>query len=611
MVAQVKKAVQSPDGKVLYEKRCASCHEAGTLRAVSREAMKRMSFENLRFALTKGSMKAQASGLSREQLDNLVRFLAGRSQDKPDGEGFCSSSEAFGEPLAQPHWNGWGADLTQHRFQPAEMAQLPADKVSKLKLKWAFGVSGVSRMFGQPTIAAGRVFFGGANRKVYALDAKTGCTYWVFTAEAGVRTAMTLGAIGQRWAVYFGDQQANAYAVDASTGKLIWKQHLDEHPAAVITGAPVLADGKLYVPMSSLEEATGAIPTYECCRFRGSLSALDAATGKVLWKSYTIAEEPKPVRKNSQGVQQWGPSGAAIWSAPTVDLSKRLVYAATGDSYSDPPAKTSDAFLAFDMDSGKLVWFRQLTTGDAYNFGCTHPSPEMQINCPESKGPDADFGSSPILVELGGGRRALIAGQKSGIVHAIDPDRQGAILWQKQVGQGGPLGGVQWGSAVDAENVYVAVSDVRTRPVPEGTAGAQKSPFFGAAFQLDPKAGGGIWALKLDTGETVWQTPHPGCKDTPTCSPAQSAAVTAIPGLVFSGGLDGHIRAYSVANGRIVWDMDTEQEFKTVNGVEASGGSMDGPGPVIVDGIVYVSSGYGDLGRMPGNVLLAFSVDGR
>jgi polyvinyl alcohol dehydrogenase (cytochrome) len=513
------------------------------------------------------------------------------------------------DAFAEPHWNGWGVDLAQHRFQPAAMAQLAAADVPKLKLKWAFGFDGVNRAYAQPTIVAGRLFIGSANGKIYSLDAKTGCTLWVFEAAAPVRTAISIGIDGRGWSAYFGDQWANAYALDALTGKLLWKTHVDDHPAAVITGAPTLVDAVLYVPVTSHEEGTGANPYYPCCTFRGSIAALDTATGKVLWKSYSIAEAPKPVRTNQLGVQLFGPSGAGIWSSPAVDPARGMLYTTTGDSYSDPPAATSDAILAFRLDNGEQAWSRQMTAGDAYTVACAFFAPGTG-NCPEANGPDFDFGSSPILVQLANSKRALIAAQKSGVVYAVDPDRQGAIIWQRRVGKGGKQGGVEWGAAVDERNVYVALSDVRVRRVPASTAGAQKS-VFGPSFLLDPAAGGGLFALALDTGEVVWHTPHPGCGDAPGCSPAQSAAVTAIPGVVFSGGVDGHLRAYDAASGRIIWDVNTKATFETVNGTTAMGGSLDGPGPVVVGGMLYVNSGYGFLGGAPGNVLLAFSVGGK
>jgi polyvinyl alcohol dehydrogenase (cytochrome) len=345
---------------------------------------------------------------------------------------------------------------------------------------------------------------------------------------------------------------------------------------------------------------------YPCCTFRGSVSALDAATGAVIWKSYTIAETPKPVRKNKAGTQLSGPSGAAIWSSPTVDLDGGMVFVTTGDSYSDPVASTSDAFIAFDLKTGKLLWSRQMTSGDAFTVDCDFPD-AIKANCPMANGPDFDFGSSAVLVSLGSGKRALVAGQKSGFVHAIDPDRGGEILWQRKIGAGGRIGGIQWGISADASHVYAAVSDVQiTAPAPDGKGG--RPSVFGIPLMLSPDAGGGLYALDLKTGEVAWKTPHPGCNKMPGCSPAQSAATTTIPDAVFSGGLDGHLRAYDAKTGRIIWDTDTGRKFDTVNGVEANGGSLDGSGAVVVNGMLYVNSGYIFTGHTPGNVLLAFAV---
>jgi len=602
------KSTANQDLEGLYRQQCATCHDHGVPRAPNRAALALISAENIRLALTNGSMKSQGERLTPAQSEALSQLLGAKRSASEVPNTCQGADQTFADPPNQPRWSGWGVNPLQRRSQTTEMAQLSAAQVPTLKLKWAFGFPGVDRAVAQPAIFGGRVFVGSVGRKVYSLSAATGCTFWEFATDAPVRTAISIGLLGSRWTVYFGDLGANAYALDAVTGKPIWKTHVDDHPAAVITGAPTLAGDRLYVPVSSYEEVTGADPKYECCKFRGSVSALDAATGKLMWKQYTIAEEPKPVRKNKQGVQLWGPSGAAVWSSPTVDLKAHRVYVTTGDSYSDPTASTSDAFLAFDSDTGKLLWSKQMTPGDAYNISC--PGPEAaRINCPEANGPDYDFGSSPILVDLPGNRRALIAGQKSGVVHAVDPDKQGEILWQRRVGVGGTLGGIQWGSAADSEKVYVALSDVRLQVVPGGTPGAQSSP-FGVTFLLDPKAGGGMFALNLATGEVAWHTPHPGCGEKPGCSPAQSAAVTLIPGVVFSGGLDGHLRAYSTLDGKIIWDVDTHQQYKTVNGVSATGGALDGPGAVIAGGMLYVNSGYPNWGGAPGNVLLAFAVDG-
>jgi polyvinyl alcohol dehydrogenase (cytochrome) len=248
---------------------------------------------------------------------------------------------AFADPLSKPHWNGWGVDPMQHRFQPADMARLAPSDAPRLKLKWAFGFPGAKRSVAQPTIFGGRVFVGSQNGKVYSLDAKSGCTYWDFDAGKGVRSAVVVGPQGDGWAAYFGDLGANVHSIDALTGKELWTNKVDDHPAAVITGSPTLVGTTLFVPVSSYEEATGANPSYQCCSFRGSVVALDASTGKVLWKAYTIAQEAKPGAVNATGVQLLGPSGAAIWSAPTYDSATRRISVTTGDNYSDPPTETS------------------------------------------------------------------------------------------------------------------------------------------------------------------------------------------------------------------------------------------------------------------------------
>jgi polyvinyl alcohol dehydrogenase (cytochrome) len=592
------------DGSAVYQKRCAGCHDNGVGRAPSTAALKQMSPETVQTALTTGIMSIQGIVMNNDEIRAVATFVTGKQfgGDALPKQAFCRDSGALApDILVAPHWTGWGGE-DNHRAQTAQMAGLTAPDVPKLKLKWAFGIPGVLRAYAQPTVAGGRLFIGTGSHKVFSLDASTGCVHWAFDAEGGVRTAISLGRIGSRWAAYFGDQSGWAYAVDARSGQLIWKTRVENYPAALVTGAPALYERHLYVPVSSGEEITGAGPDYECCKFRGSLSSLDAATGKVIWKTYTIPDEPKPVRKNGKGVQQWGPSGAGVWSAPTIDVKRHAIYVTTGDSYSDPAARTSDAFVAFEMETGHILWSRQMTENDAFNGACG--GGRAGGNCPEAKGPDWDFGSSPMLVNLPNGKRALVAGQKSGMVHAVDPDQQGEVLWSTRLGHGSAAGGIEWGTASDGENVYVALSDVRNRRPAEGG----NVTIFGGHGEYDPTAGGGMFALKASTGEKVWTTPPPPCGDRKGCSPAQSGAVTVIPGVVFSGDLGGRLRAYSTKDGTILWEVETAHEFETVDGVKAQGGAIDGPGAVVVGGMLYVNSGYGFNGGMPGNVLLAFSV---
>jgi polyvinyl alcohol dehydrogenase (cytochrome) len=592
--------IGAQEGRTIYRQHCASCHDGAAPRAPRPAALKQMSPENVEFALKSGSMQGQGQTLTQSQIRAVSVFVTGKAvaaQSFPK-QAYCADA---GPPLEQaatlPQWNGWGADLSNHRFQPAGMALLAPSDVPRLQLKWAFAFPGDARAYAQPAIVGGRVFVGSLGRRVYSLNAATGCIYWAADADFPVRAAITVDRVGAQWTVFLADQHANAYALDASTGKILWKTRVNDHPLAVTTSSPKLYEGRLYVGASSSEEVGGADAAYACCTFRGSLSALDAATGKTIWRTYTIAEAAKPTRKNSKGVQLYGPSGGGVWASPTIDTVKNVLYITTGDSYSDPPARTTDAFLALDLGTGKILWSRQMTERDAYNIACNNPG--TPDNCPESKGPDFDFGSSPILVNLPNGRRALVAGQKSGVVSAVDPDQQGEVLWQERLGHGSFLGGIQWGPAADGQNVYAAVSDIGFRA---GTT---------AGFSLDPRSGGGLFALDLATGKRVWSAAPPDCKDRTGCSPAQSAAVTVIPGVVFSGALDGHLRAYSTSDGRVIWDMDTARDYQTVNGVKGNGGAIDGPGPVVAGGMVYVNSGYGLFGGGAGNVLLAFSVDGK
>jgi polyvinyl alcohol dehydrogenase (cytochrome) len=592
------------DGAKIYKGFCAACHDVGVERAPNRESLKAMSPERVLAAMESGAMVPMAGRLSAAERRALAEFLTEKTlgQKTPPPQGLCNQASGnLTDWGAGPHWAGWGATLENTRFQDIVAAGITAADVPRLKLKWAFGFAGDTGSFAQPTIAAGRVFVGSQGGRVYSLSAATGCVYWWFDAPAMVRTAIVLARVdaepSSKLVAYFGDTAGTVYAVDAAAGNLLWKNKVELHPAAVITGTPTFYDGRLYVPVSSREEAYAISSAYQCCTFRGSVVALDGATGKQIWKTFMIREEARPTKKNKVGAQLWGPSGVAVWSTPTVDVKRKILYVTTGDNYTDPPTAMSDAFLAMDLESGKILWFRQMTISDAWTGACVMPD---KTNCPDSNGPDFDFGSPPILVSRPNGRRALVAGQKSGVVHAIDPDKNGEVIWQTRVGKGGLQGGIKWGSAADESHVYVALSDFARISIPNSFR-----------REIDPKPGGGMFALSLDTGQRVWYTPPAACGERTKCSPAQSAAVSAIPGAAFSGSIDGHLRAYSTKDGTVLWDFDTVGSYKTVNRVEASGGSLDGGGPAIGGGMLLVNSGYPVFGGMPGNVLLAFSVDGK
>ena len=584
----------------LYKRHCAACHDASqATRAPSRAALQSLSPEAILRALEPGGpMQEQGKALGADERRLLARNLSGGKEfgaEMPSAPKTAFCKTAAGDlTLSGPSWDGWGVNVENTRFQSAAAAKLTASDVPKLRLKWAFAFPNAFVAYAQPTVMGGRVFVGSAVRTVYSLDAETSCIYWALETSSAVRNAIVIEkpAPDARPLAYFGDRRAYVYAVDAATGHLVWKTNVEDFPNAGITGAVKVSGGKVFIPISILEDGPAANPKYECCKSRSSVVALDAVSGKQIWKTYTIPDEPKRTGVNKKGVPTWGPSGASVWGSPTLDLQRKAVYVGTGDNHSLPATRTSDAILAFDMDTGKMLWSRQVTANDTFNVSCVF---EDHSNCPDPAGPDFDFGSSPILTTLANGKRALIAGQKSGMVTALDPDNQGEVLWQTRVGKGGVLGGVQWGSATDGKKVYVPVSDVQVEE-------------HNGKITADPKVGGGLFALDPTTGKKIWHTPAPPCPTDRACSPAQSAAITAIPGVVFSGSVDGHLRAYSTEDGKILWDFDTVREYDGANGVKGKGGSMDGPGPVVVNGVVYVNSGYGSWGGIAGNVLLAFAV---
>jgi polyvinyl alcohol dehydrogenase (cytochrome) len=588
--AQAQPSAGSAQGAAVYERECAGCHATSESRAPARDALRAMSPEAIHNALVNGRMQLQGSSLSEVERRAVAEFLAERSfgaaATAPVASARCTPSAPMSDPARGPGWNGWGNGISNTRY--AKDGGLTAADLPKLKLKWAFGYANVNAARAQPALAGGRLFVASENGEVHALDAKTGCIHWTYKAAAGVRAALSVasykGGGGSGYAVYFGDERATVYAVDANTGRQIWIRKVDDHPAAGITGAPVVHAGRVYVPVQGInEEAQGGRGGYACCTFRGSVSALDANTGTVLWKTYTI-DASTTRGKGKDGVQLSGPAGGGIWAAPTVDPTRNLIYVATGNLYAGPPQKMANAVIALDINTGTVKWVNQVTPNDIWTFGCPAKNPDNPA-CPETLGPDLDFSASPALTTVNG-RDLLVLPQKSGMAFAMDPDNEGRIVWQQRIGRGGFMGG-QYGAAVDEQNAYIGVADVQSQ-----------SP-------------GGIRALRLTTGEIAWSVEPQArlCGDGRGCRAGQGGATTLIPGAVFSGSLDGGMRAYSAKDGTILWTFDTNREFQTVNGVKASGGGIEGNGAIVAGGMLFFNSGWGGFMNRPGNVLLAFGIN--
>jgi len=587
-------------GAAIYAERCVACHEKEEGRAPPRFILETRLPREIVQTLTTGPMQQQASGLSAQQIRSIALYLTGKlpgpgSEPDPNAN-LCASVAPV--RLADGDWNGWGRDIANSRYQPQPGFKL--EDLPKLKVKWAFALPGLT---GQPVAAGGRLFVSSRLGRVFALDAQTGCTYWSYDTGTPVRNSVTVGPLAAattaslatapapaRFAAYFGDLAGTVYAVDVESGKLIWKTKVDEYPTARVVGSITLYKNRLFVPITSGDELSAADPSFSCCTFRGSLVAVDAESGKILWKSYTIPQEPKPTRMSSTGVQLYGPAGVGIWSAPTIDPKRKLIYVGTGDSYTNAPTDASDAIVAFDLDTGKRMWVSQVLKHDDWIYRCEG---KAEGNCPAPLGPDFDFSSPPVLQTLPGGKEILVAGSKAATLYAFDPDARGKLLWTVKLGKGGSAAPI-WGTAAADGRVFVA------------TPGQSAEP---------PNAVGGMSGIDLATGKRAWHTPAP----TPACSwgakscvHRQPEAVTLMPGAVFAGSLDGHLRAYSSKDGAILWDLDTAKDYDAVNGLKAEGGNVDGAAQTIAHGTLFVNSGNAtQTSQRPGSAVLAITVDGK
>lgn len=578
----------------IFNSICAGCHNATPPpRAMSGEALRGLAPEKIFFAIDKGMMAVYVLQLSQERKKALAEFITGKTL-KAESEVAeklhrCAKSDPLpADALDQPHWSGWGIDLDNTRFQPGDQAKLDRAALGKLKLRWTFAFPNGATVGTQPAVVGGRLFIGGPNNAVYSLDAKTGCAHWKFDTRGVVRSTLSVVRVPDtaHYVVYAADRAGWAYALDANTGERLWEYQADEHPATILTASPVVHKGRVYIAAASFEEVHGSFPDYECCTFRGNVAALDAQTGKRVWKTYVIPEEPKPTKKNAKGTQLYGPSGAGVWSAPTIDEKRGVLYVTTGDGYSPPAAANSDAVVAMDLETGAIRWAKQTTPGDAFTLACVTPTADPISR--EKCGPDIDYGASAVLRQGSDGRALLLAGQKSGALHALDPDKKGEVVWSQKLSPGGVLGGIEWGFATDEQVAYVPISDVW-----ENSSTPQKA--------------GSVYAVRIADGKTVWKTSPPklDCLEKAGCNAGQPQAATLIPGMVFAGSMDGYMRAYDIKTGKIIWKYNSKKDYKTVNGIQGNGGSINGAGVTVVDGWVYFTSGYGFNG-IPGNVLLAF-----
>lgn len=586
----VSEAAENLDGESLYNQYCAMCHAAPTdERTPRREALSSYTANSVLRALTEGVMAPQGAALSTEQKIALAEHLTGSAlqADNIAGLARCEQPMPALDLNAPANWNGWGNGLSNPRFQSAQGTRIAADNIAELELAWAFGLDNASVARAQPTVINNVMFMGSTTGTVYAMDLASGCAYWTWDAPQEVRAGITVVASAQHGTVaVVADVSNHLHALTADAGALVWSSPVDPHPFARSTGSPVVYGDRIFVPVSSAEVAAAGRPDHHCCTFRGNVAAFDLNSGEKLWHTY-IMDEAVKVGVNSAGNPVMAPSGAPIWQAPSIDPERGVVYAGSGQNYTRPASDSSDAVIAFDMQSGDIRWMHQTMGDDAFTMACAmggnHP------NCP-SAGPDVDIGAPIVTTTLSNGQDIVVAGTKGAVVVGLDPDRQGELLWSTRVGRGGALGGVHWGMSFHGDTLYVPVSD--------------RGGVNDAATVRQP----GLHAIDMKTGEVLWYAPVPErCADgVQACMDAYSGPVTSTDGLIIASSLSGYLFAHDAQTGKLVWEYNTVQDYSTVNGIAARGGAIDATGPVLSGDYMIVSSGYATFSQMPGNAVLVF-----
>ncbi|MEM7018551.1 MAG: PQQ-binding-like beta-propeller repeat protein [Pseudomonadota bacterium] len=602
VAAQAAETSKAEALQALYKEKCDICHADPNTKAPSQQAMQQMSLASVMFTLSQGKMRMHVEGMGRREVFALAQYVAGAAETyKPKAEHFCEQKDI---DFSKIYVSQWGFDKQNSAAVGKGLSSIDAKNVSSLKLKWAFELPNVGNARSQPVVTEDTLFVAAVSGEVFALNRHSGCIKWHYKSPATIRTALTYAEVKSKDSatptLFFGDQETFTNAIDAATGTLKWRTKTSVSEASMQTGAIIFHANKLIVPLSAMGVAFAQNPKFECCKSHGAVQRLDAQTGKVEWTAH-MTPEAKPTVMSKVGTQQWGPSGAAVWSTPTIDAKRNLVYVGTGQNTSQPATTTSDAIIALDFDSGEMLWHYQATPGDAFNMACSSRPGRSGPNCPENAGPDVDFGASPILTQNSKGKDVLLAGQKSGVVHALDPENKGELLWKKRISTGSPLGGIHWGIAVTGDKVFAPSND--------------------PSFLGDSKPG--LYALNIDTGELAWEyRVERGCemsrkeyRERATLYPecpftfAFSAAVSIANDVIFAPALSGIVRAFDVNTGEVLWQFNTMQKFDAINGSKAHGGSMDHAGVQFAGNMAYMQSGYTLFQELPGNVLLAFELN--
>jgi polyvinyl alcohol dehydrogenase (cytochrome) len=587
----------TPSGAIVFAENCAVCHSLPILSSMFEQNRGRPP-GFVYDALAAGNMRRVGGQLDVASRRAAAEFFTGVPFNSKAAERDftispkCSveRSQFDWEDLAYPNWGG----SIRNQISIPDETGFTQEEVKRLAVQWVVAFPEASQLRSQPTAAGGALFAGSHNGSVYSLDQETGCTRWHYKAVTEVRSAVTIDvdtrAMDERGGeplvrAVFADRAANVYALDADTGEHLWTQVVDPHVNAAITGSVTAYDGMLFVGVSSNDDVNALDPSYPCCTHHGVVVALDARTGEILWRTPTVNEEPEIRGHSGIGTAMLGPSGASVWNTPTISEEHGLLFVGSGNNHSRPATSMSDSVLAMDVRTGRIAWTYQSQAGDAWNAACVFG---VRSSCPDPEGPDTDFGATTMLLELDG-KEFLVAGQKSGLLHALDP-ATGELVWKTRLTHGGAEGGIRYGMATRDGVLYVPSTD-QARDESEG-----------------PSSQPGVAALSAQDGTVLWSmTGAKLCAGRENCDESMTAPPLAMSEAIFAASLEGVLYALDRTTGAVLWSLDTAQTFTTLTGKTTRGGGIAGTaGPVHANGRLFISSGYGQAQR-PGNALIALA----
>jgi polyvinyl alcohol dehydrogenase (cytochrome) len=642
---------QGHPGESAYRAWCAYCHEDPDSDAPTTESLRQLSRANIRYSLEYGYMREYARPVPADQLQAMIDWLP----IEPVNAGGWVEAASCPADRKAVQLDGvariatsFGLDFGNNRAMTAEQAGLSARDLANLELDWVVAFPQTATMRSQPLVIGKTIFIAATDSgHLYALDTETGCVKWSYASDMTLRSSLAFGeaTAASPATIVMGDAAGRIHGVDAQTGEERWVTDIRLTDLNRITGAPVVYGNRVFAPMSTIEVNYSANPDYECCTGQGAVVALDIATGERIWVGRTMEDAQKTMVSRA-GTQQWGPSGAIIWSTPIIDPARNSIYVGTGENLSWPSTDTSDAIIAYDMDTGARKWVFQATKADIWNYACGRRGP----NCDwpgEYQSPDHDFGATAMLVTLEDGTDLIMAGQKSGVLWALDPDT-GELVWSNKIGGGSASGGMRWGLAFDGERVFAPLNDpARARDqnpnwgpglhaidatsgeiqwtyqpnardcgqdLPVADAGPPPgprmlhidAPVLPPARNTAPEAQSGAPA-RAETSEPQGEDESAAPRPAARCRVGLSAAPMLIDGAVVTGSNGGMLRIFDGPTGQVLFEYQTNQPYpETVNGLEGQGGSLDSAPYVAGDGALFVQSGYARFGQPPGNVLMAF-----